>query len=480
MTPSEHRGSITGRQRAATLALFGTAALHLAWNAWETIPLTGYDAGAHAGYLLTLVDESRLPHPMEGWATFHPPLYYLLGAGIWSLLEPLGPRAVVTGLRALGGIALLAAGYVALRVVLHSTGRFAVAWVAAALVLFLPMAQLSAAMIGNEAFAAGLTALAIPPLLALQRDPRHLPTAAVTGLMAGLAFITKFTGAFVVIACVVPFLRRDFDPSMARALIAGALAGALIAAPVYARNVLLTGTPFPILREHEPTRTQEARNVLRPRRVSDYLWVDPGSLQRPSIYHIRGESNSELRRNYAMTNVWGLTYAAIWYDAFAHRIPVSFHRDGVLSGPLLTALGVIPTLLVLMGYALALAAAVRSRGRSEDAPLVVLASVGLVMFIGFTSWAQSVVAVKGSYLLPLLIPASAFFGRAVSWFARDLQRAALGFSTAAALACAVIFTHGLVFPAQPMEKMPRTWRILGAHLPGSHIAPSVDRLTRGW
>ncbi|MDX1437924.1 MAG: NADH-quinone oxidoreductase subunit N, partial [Anaerolineales bacterium] len=36
-------------------------------------PLAGFDAAAHAGYVLTLVDEGRLPHPHEGWSTFHPP-----------------------------------------------------------------------------------------------------------------------------------------------------------------------------------------------------------------------------------------------------------------------------------------------------------------------------------------------------------------------------------------------------------------------
>ena len=77
-------------QRSAAIALFAIAACQYAWNAYAVTPLTGYDAPAHAGYLLTLIEEGRLPHPMEGWATFHPPLYYVLGAGVWSLLEPLG------------------------------------------------------------------------------------------------------------------------------------------------------------------------------------------------------------------------------------------------------------------------------------------------------------------------------------------------------------------------------------------------------
>jgi len=417
---------------------------------------------------------------MEGWATFHPPLYYVLGAGVWSLLEPFGPRAVVTGLRVIGGLAGLCVGWVTWLLVLRTGGNATVAWVAAAIALFLPSAQIATAMIGNEALASGLVALSLLSLFHLQRDPKNIRVAALTGLLVGLAFITKYTAAFAVVACVVPFLRKDFDRATGRALTAALLVGGIVIAPVYLRNVALTGTPFPILREHEPTASQEAKNVLRPRRVADYLWLDPECLMRPSIYHIDGESTSELRRNFAMTNVWGLAYASTWYDAFAHRIPVPWHRDGVFSGPLLAVLGIVPTLITLLGFALAIAAAVRSRGRSDDAPFVVAAIVGLAMFVGFTSWAQSVVAIKASYLLPLVAPAGVFFARGIRFIGGDLRKIALALSATAALASAVVFTHALVFPAQPIEKMARIWRLLGSYLPDSHIAESVDRLTRGW
>lgn len=417
---------------------------------------------------------------MEGWATFHPPLYYILGAGLWALLEPLGPRAVVTGLRAIGVLAGLCVGLVTWLLVLRTGGGAVVAWMAAAIALFLPSAQIATVMIGNEAFASGLVALSLLPLLTLQRDPRNVRAAVATALLVGLAFISKYTAAFAVVACVVPFLRRDFDRATGRALTAALLVGGIVVAPVYVRNVATTGTLFPILREHEPTASQEDKNVLRPRKVSDYLWVDPECLLRPSIYHIDGDSTSELRRNFAMTNVWGLTYASTWYDAFAHRIPVPWHRDGVYAGPILAALGVVPTLITLLGFGLAIATSLRSRGRSDDTPFVVIWVVGLAMFIGFTSWAQSVVAVKASYLLPLVAPAGLFFARGIRFVGADLRRIALGLSATAALASAVVFTHGLVFPPQPVEKMALTWRILGSYLPDSHITESVDRLTRGW
>ena len=84
-TASRRRGLGPRPAGAAALApkislclLLIAAAAQYTWNAFTVTPLAGYDAGGHAGYLLTIVEEGRLPHPLEGWATFHPPLYYPL------------------------------------------------------------------------------------------------------------------------------------------------------------------------------------------------------------------------------------------------------------------------------------------------------------------------------------------------------------------------------------------------------------------
>jgi hypothetical protein len=379
-------------------------------------------------------------------------------------------------LRLPGAIAALATGALTLALCRRLGASTASSAVAAAVALFLPAHQMSAAMLGNEALAACFTAAASISLLALQRSPEHMRSAALTALFASLALATKFTGAFVALACLVPFLRGGWTLRRARAAATAASIAVAIAGPIYARNVLLTGTPFPILREHEPTSSQEARNVLRARRATDYLWIDPAALRRPSIYHVAGSDTSELRRNPAMANVWGLAIASTWYDAFAHRIPTADHRDGVLSGPLLVALGLAPTALVLFGWLRALWDAMRSRLRSDSAPLALLFSIGLAMFVGFTAWAPSVVAVKGSYLLPLLPAGAAFLARSCDGLAPDLRRVAHALCLAAALASASVFCEGLVFESQPVEKMAAVWRVLGSALPQSHITEAIDRL----
>jgi hypothetical protein len=462
--------------RIALAALMLLAAGQYTWNAFGVPALTGYDAGGHAGYILTIVEEGRLPDPRSGWSTFHPPLYYLVGSAVWRLLEPIGPKAITAGLRGIGALATLGAGLVSFSLV-RRRSDWKLAWVATALLLFVPASQMATAMIGNEALAAGLGALALPPLLALQRDPRSARHAALAALFAGLAFATKYNGAFVVVACAVPFLRRDFDRRMLRALAAGAAVGAIIAGPVYTRNFLLTGTPFPVTRLGLPVQSVEEANVLRPRAWVDYLWIDPECLLRPSIHHVaKGSTTAVPPRNPAMTNVWGLAYASIWYDAQGHRIPRIYHRDGVYAGPLLTLLGLAPTGVMLLGFALALGEFARRRGRSDDAPLVVQSCVGLAAFVGFTWWAPSVVAVKGSYLLPLAVPAAVFFARGAQRMGARWRPWVLGSGTAAALVAAAVFTHALIFPSPPAEWMAHRYRLMGEILPGSHIAEAADRL----
>jgi 4-amino-4-deoxy-L-arabinose transferase-like glycosyltransferase len=467
-------------RRSAALAcglLLLAAAAQYGWNAFTVAPLAGYDAGGHAAYMLTIIEEGRLPPPYAGWSTFHPPLYYLLGAGIWRILEPLGPRTVIAGLRGVSALAILTAGLVAFVLAGRLGYRPLIAWVSAALVLFVPVAQMAAAMIGNESLATGFAALALPAILALQVDPRRAQSAILAGLLAGLALATKYTGIFVTIACVVPFVRGDFDRRVARALMLCGLVGGAVALPTYVRNVRLTGSPIPVARTHEPMKSIEESYVLGPRRVADYLTFPAGCLLRPSIVQVSEAPPRGDRWNRAMQSVWGLTYASCWYDAFTQRVPLRFHRDGVVTGPLLTLLGLVPTAVMLFGFAGALIACMRRRGRSPDAPLVVMALAGLVTFVAITWGAPAMVAVKCSYMLPLSVPAAVFFARGATRLPRWPRRLALALSLAAAAAAALVFTTGLVLPADQPFRFIRGWEIAARALPGAHIEEAARRLT---
>jgi hypothetical protein len=465
------------RERWAIALLLLVAAGQRAWNACSLPHLIGYDSPAHAGYIAAIVSEGRLPHPMSGWSTFHPPFYYLLGSVVWRLLAPFGPQVMNVGLVTIGAVAGLVVAVVSFVLARRFGSPPVVAWTAAALVLFVPCAQLAGAMIGNEALAAGIAALALLPLSTLQLEPRNCSAALRTGLLAGLALATKFTGLSIAAACVVPFVRRDLDRAVLRSLGTLVVAAALVAGPVYARNWLLTGSPVPMTRESGPMRKAEANLVLRPRRVGDYLWIDPACLLRPSIFQVPYAKASLRNRNPSMTNVWGLTYASVWFDPFAVRTSLRLHRDGVLIGPALTLVGIVPTMIAFAGFIAAAVGLLRSGGRSREAPLVVMTLAGLALFVAFTWRAPSTAAVKGSYLLALTAPASVFFAQGVALVDPRRRRILIALSLTAVLAAAVGFTNRLVLTSPPLGFGGEAqWRAWAAQLPESHIDEAMSAL----
>ncbi|MGH0032660.1 MAG: hypothetical protein ACQGVC_22945, partial [Myxococcota bacterium] len=377
------------------------------------------------------------------------------------------------------GVALFGMGAVAVLLARRRAG-VGVATVASALLLLVPCVQMTSAMIRNEALAAGIAAAAFLPILALQRDPTRLRSALLAGALIGLAIATKVNTVFLLAGAAVPFLRLDLD---ARGWRAGLLLIAVtvaIAAPVTIRNLVLTGDPLPLNRDKPVAAYAEASQVVRERRVTDYLWIDPRALWRPSIHHVPGSPPPPPpRRNETMTNVWALAYASAWWDAFGHRVPARFHADGVAAGRLLVLLGIVPTLLLLSGFAGATREAIRSRGRAPDAPLVASAWAGLVAFVGFTFVSPTIGAPKAIYLLPVAVPATLFFVRGVGALGARARTLGLAASAGAALVAALVFTQMLWFPPIGPKVMTGRWRMVGEALPESHIVETLDVLVPG-
>ncbi len=431
----------------------------------------GYDALGHAGYALAIAREGRLPHPLSGWSTFHPPAWHLVAAALWRAIEPFGPGALRVALRAPGALAWLAAGIAVHRALRRGGADADAAWVAAALFFFVPVNQLACAMIGNEAFAAACSAAAVPFLLRLQANPSDLRAAAGAGFAAGLGLATKYTGAWVAAACAVPFARRDLDCRGVRALATCALVGAAIAAPAYVRNFALIGSPLPMTRTREPMRTAEDALTVRLRRPADYLWLPADCLRRPSVYHVAGKPGAFGNRNPAMQSVPCLVYAGLWYDPFAQRVPIAHHDDEQRLGLVVVGLGLAPTTLVLAGLALAVRDCVRRRGRSRDAPLVAMAALAAASFAAFTWRAPSLAAAKASYLMPLAGASAVFFARAVEALPGRLRALGLATSLAAALAAGFFFTSDALFPPDPTRARVEAhgWQRLGKALPHSRI-----------
>jgi hypothetical protein len=139
-------------------------------------------------------------------------------------------------------------------------------------------------------------------------------------------------------------------------------------------------------------------------------------------------------------------------------------------------LGLVPTGVTLLGFGGGLVALRRRRGRSPDAPVVVMTLLALAAYVVVTWNAPAMVAVKGSYLLPLLVPAAILFARGVGALPRILAGPSLLLATVAALAAAAIFTTGLVFPAEAGPRFIRGWEITGRWLPAARLEEAARRL----
>jgi 4-amino-4-deoxy-L-arabinose transferase-like glycosyltransferase len=461
--------------RSAVVLLLMLAAGHQLWNAWSQPGFWGYDEGAHAGYAHAILHSAALPHPLSGWSSFHPPAYHLSAAATWWIFDGSAPQTALLAMRMISGLGILAAGAVVYRLARKLAGSDPIALCATVLTLFVPVAQLSGTMLGNEAMAAGFAALALPPLVALQQDPRRLGSAVWSGLFAGLAMATKYSGVWVLVVCVVPFLRRDLDRSALRSLAACFAVALLVAGPVYLRNLALTGTPIPFTRTLEPMREHEQRMFVRDRLTSDYLTLPLRCGQHPFV-QVLAPDGRIAGVEPAMLNVPCLTYAGIWFDPFGVRANRSAPEQGVLAGFVLMLLGLIPTGVMAIGFLGALRRAVSTRGRAAETPLVALSLLGVVSYIGFTWVAPSLSAAKASYLLPLLAPAGVFFAIGAAALPSALRIAALVVSTTAAVVAGWIFTTGAFFPASQPAGSKFYWGSIGSQLPDSHIVEAVLRL----
>lgn len=238
---------------SAAIALAAVAMrLHDVW-AWPAI--RDWDASGHAVNVIDLL-EGHFPNP-RSWCGSHPPLYYALGAFLWHLLPDGVPVHVL--LRSLSATAWVAT----VALVWRSLKRFASATdaaVVAALMLAVPGTTIASCMMTNDALCALFMTATLVRLLdgAGRTVPRQ---AAITGVLAGLAALTKATGVAAVGmgALVYGWDNRRAPGRAARLLAAFGSASVAIVAPHYIRLFLtLSGSAYDILAARAGSQEKEA------------------------------------------------------------------------------------------------------------------------------------------------------------------------------------------------------------------------------
>jgi hypothetical protein len=350
------------------------------WNAAHYPTGAGYDAADHMAYADGLVPDLHLPHHTGEYYT--PPGFYLLAGSVDWVARRLGSgdpdRAgqALNVLLLLGTVLLVAAIARALW-----PGRRRIEFGAAAFVALLPVVVETTAMFHPEPLSFFLSTLALFLCVRTFANPRY---AWALGITLGAAQLVRAFALWTVAAVALALLAgRRFRP-----LVIVLVLAALIPSPWYVHQRVEYGGqpefPQPISRRGLPSS----------------FWVDPG---------IPGVVTRPFRpHHYALAIP--TTYDGIWGDYFgfwAWHSGTPLPDGGTVTRPTSSAkrelriqsfLGLVPTLLALVGWAAFARASLRERAGLAVALLPLLAIVGYLYF-AFVYWTPDGDLLKATYML---------------------------------------------------------------------------------
>ncbi len=388
----------------------------------------GFDARFIWEYIVWMRRHWALPAADLGWSASEPPLYFATAAAWIEISGGYRPALLVPLLSLLTGLAQVAAAWLFARRV--DPGDPTRAGLAALLLLYLPAHLQMSAMVNEEMLLCLLATLALSAL-ALRRPEGGGPgEAARAGLWAGLALLTKLTGALLAVCGALTYAldglrRRDAAPTLRRiAVFAGVVAA--VGGWYYLRNWIQLGSLWPFgLEVHEIMFSMPPGE----RSLLDYVYVPLATWTDPQLLH------PDLLRS-----VWGSTYATLWFDGHRFFLPaesVAVDRLGTLT--LLLAL--VPSAAFAVGL-------LRGAGRAwhsplgPDAPLLLLSAAALAGYALYTWRNPWFAAVKGTSLLVVALPYAHY---ASGELARGLRGRGAPWLLAALLALAAAVSAGSAY-----------------------------------
>jgi 4-amino-4-deoxy-L-arabinose transferase-like glycosyltransferase len=340
------------------------------------------------------------------------------------------------------------------------------------ILLSLPATQMAASWIGNEAFTTAISSIACVTAVSMAKKEDDPKLAFLAGIFSGLALASKYTGIITIIGLFAANYNLSTHRLRIRNVFFAIIGFILIATPVIYRNINADCTIFPMTRNLPPIAKLEAKTQVN-RSVWNYLTFNFKCLSQPIIYNYENKAY-----NKHMESVWGLTYSGLWYDPFEHRLQES---ETMGLAKMLPWLGLCPTIILLIGFIDAIRDLIRSKLDQSWFPLLATSIFGLLIYIYWTWHAHTLVAIKGSYLLPLILPAAAFF-------ARGLQRIKGKFGFAMIMLCSVsVLMNGIVFMEGLFYSTPQNynniliygWMNIAYEMPYSGIYETIVWFIKG-
>ena len=446
-----NRRAAAGFLAAGILGLTGIALrIH---NAIRYPPDWGFDASFNWRYIYRLTRSWALPDPSAGWSTGDPPLYFYLGGAVMRGAKEAGNlNAATVAIPLISTLAGLAVVALAVALVRRAEPRnHARAYLAGALLLFLPAHIQMSAMVSEEMLVALLSSIVLftvaPPALADTGRARALRRAAGAGFAGGLAILTKLTGVLALVAAGGAYIlegwrRRSWRPAAGPVAVMAAVAVA-VGGWYYARNRIEYGYFQPhALPAHQLMFSMPPGE----RHLGDYLRVPLATWTDPQLL------NPDLLRS-----VWGSTYATVWFDGHRFFLPRDDDRVRRL-GTATLLLALLPTLAFAVGLTRGARRAFRS-GQSIDTPLLLITGLTLAGYAFYTWRNPWFAAVKGTSLLGLSLPFAFYASEVLERWTRDrTPRAVLCWLLLAALAIAASLssTFDLLFEKSEISGL--LWR----------------------
>ena len=415
-------------------------------NALRYPPDWGYDASFNWRYIYRMSQDWAIPHPSAGWSTSDPPLFFTISA---VLMAASGFNLVLVPLlNTLAGLAIVALAVALVRG--ESPEDSERALLAGGLLLYLPAHVYMSAMVSEEMLTALFTSVAVFVLARRRRacdDRAALRSAGFAGLAAGLAVLSKLTGAVAALVAVATYALDGMRGTALRAVSLRIAVVVLVAGIVggwfYVRNQRIYGTLQPFgLPAHEvmfqmPPGERELLDYVR---LPLATWTDP-QLLAPEL----------------LRSVWGSTYATVWFDGHRYFLP----RDSAAVtrlGSITLALALLPTAAFAIGMIGGIRRALADP-RSADTPLLLLVAATLTGFAIYTWRNPWFAVIKGTTLLGLALPFAYYASDVLHrWTRRPGVVAALVWLGLAGLAICVVLSGTFNLAFEKTEVSGLEWR----------------------
>ncbi len=398
----------------------------------------GFDAPANWEYIERLMRSWALPAPGEGWSTSHPPFFYYLGALVGRIFEAAGKDGITIANRLLSSAIGLLGIAAAVRLVRgEAPDDPRRAFIAALLLLFLPVHVYMSAMLGEEIIAAALVSIVVVGAAEELRGGHSRGRVVGLGLLAGLALLTKLSGLLTIAAVSAAFawsgLRSgEWRRAIKRVGVFASIAVAVGAWP-YLVNRIQYGYFYP--------QNLEVHELMFTMPPGDRSWTDYARIPWATF------TEPQVLAPDLLHSVWGTTYTTIFFDG--HRVILPREDPAVSrAGSALLLLGLLPTVAFFWGLGGGLRRA-REPADGPDALLGLLVAASFAGYVLFTWRNPWYATLKGSYLLGIAVPFAFYASEVLSRWTRSIHRP-IALATGSLLGLLVLgsaltFTVDLVF-----------------------------------